>query len=257
MTAILELLSRQRRQRVGTADDVLAAAAREHAAGKEIDVATVEAALHELGKPIEHFSEVCRIAAVRRDAMAAFERLGTATTKQRRLTAAMDAERTKHEAVRAAYLSRMAALEADAAEADKLVAKAQQARETLLQTANVIGSLGPQYQEALAAREEATVAVGNLRRDLRQQQSRLREAERWIGAISRSTEKEILPAAVFANKAAVPPSVARQLEPHELDKRRAQRRIEEIEVALREAEERLDRAERAVVATEIAILQTR
>jgi hypothetical protein len=257
MTAILELLGRQRKQRVGTSDDVLATAAREHAAGKEIDVAVVEAALHDLGKPIEHFGEVCRIAAVRRDALAAFERFGTATTKQRRLTAAMDAERTKHEAARAAYLSRMAALEADAAEAGKLVSKAQQARETLLQTANVIGSLRPQYEEALSAREEATAVVGDLRRDLRQQQSRLREAERWIDSISRSADKEIRPVAVFANKAAVPPAIARQLEPHELDKRRAQQRMDEIATRLREAEDRLDRAERAVVAIETAILQTR
>jgi len=257
MSAILELLGRQRKERVGTADDVLAAAAREHAAGKEIDVAAVEAALHELGKPIEHFGEVCQIAAVRRDADAAFERLATATTKQRRLTAAMDAERAKYEEARAAHLSRLAALEADMAETEVIVSKARQARETLLQPVNVIGSLRSQYEEALATQQESLAVVEQLRRELRQYRDKLREADRWIESITRSVGNDIAPTGLVKRSPQLPESITRQMEPHELDKKRAQRRISEAEPQLRAAEERLDRAERAVVAIETAILQTK
>jgi chromosome segregation ATPase len=255
MAAILELLGRQRRQRIGTADDVLAASAREHAAGKSPDLAAVDAALHELGQPLDHFGELCRIAAVRRDAGLALEKLGSATTKLRRLTETMEAERVRHEEARTAYLSRMAALEAERATIQAVVEKAEQARVTLLVPANIVGSIRQRYEEALAERDDAAGHAERLRRELREQRSRLTEADRWIESIKRGREREIVP--VVLNKpTSTPPDVARQLEPHELTKKRAQRRIGELEPSLRDTEERLDRAERAVVAIELEILRT-
>lgn len=253
--AILELLGRQRQRRVGSADDVLAAAAQEHAAGKTPDLAAVDAALHELHKPIEHFGELCRVAALRHDAGAAFEKLGTATTKQRRIDDAIMAEKAKHEEARKLHLSRMAGLEAEKKAIDDVVAKAHEARETLLVPANVIGSVRPRYEEALADRQAALVEVERLRRELRQHQQRLKEADRWIESIVRSADQQIAPGGLIGRTPALPPAVQRQLEPHELDKQRAQRRIDETEPQLREAEERLDRAERAVVAVEVEILK--
>lgn len=256
MTAILELLGRQRQRRVGTAADTLAAAARDHAAGKSVDVESVDKALHEISMPPEHFGELCRIATIRRDAGAALEKLGTATTKQRRISDTMEAEQRKHEEIRKAYLDRMAALEAEKKLIDEIVAKAQAARETLLEPVNVLGSLRQRYEEALADRQQANEAVERLRRELREHQSKHKEAERWIASIAASVDREIRPVTLGSTTRALPDSVARQLEPHELAKKRNQRRIEETEPQLREAEDVLDRAERAVVAVELEILKT-
>jgi hypothetical protein len=167
----------------------------------------------------------------------------------------MEAERLKHDELRKAYLSRMAALEADEKAAAELVAKAQQARETLLVPSNVLGSVRQRYEEALAEKQEALVSAEKLRREQRDLRNRLREADRWIESITRSVENEIRPPVVVKHSPQLPPAVARQLEPHELDKRRIQRRTGELEPQLREAEERLDRAERAVVACELEILK--
>ena len=256
MAAILELLGRQRKQRVGSADDVLAEAAREHAAGKTPDLAAVDVALHELHKPIEHFGELCRIAAIRRDAGLAFEKLGTATTKQRRIGETLEAERRKFEEVRSAYLARIAPLEAESKAIDATIDKARLARDTLLVPANVLGGVRLRYEDALAERQQAATEVDTLRRDLREQQRKIKEADRWIESIMHSIDREIGPAGLLRQAAQVPASTARQLEPHELTKKRAQRRIGELEPALRDAEERLDRAERSVVAIELEILRT-
>ncbi len=256
MSAILELLGRQRQQRVGTADDILAAAARDHAAGKAIDLEAVDRALHELSMPLEHFSELCRIATLRREAGAALEKLGTATTKQRRIDDAIEAERRKHEEQRKTYLDRIAALEADKQAIDATVAKAHQARETLLVPSNVLGSVRQRYEDALAERHEALLTVEQLRRELRQYREKLREADRWIESITQSADKEIMPTGLAKRSPQLPEPVTRQIEPHELDKKRAQRRITETEPQLREAEDVLDRAERAVVAIELEILKS-
>lgn len=253
--AILELLSRQRKQRVGTADDVLAAAARDHAAGKQVDLADVDRALHEIGMPVEHFATLVEVATIRRDANAALEKLGLAQTKQRRVTASIETETKKYEEVRKAYLDRMAALEAERKAIDEVVAKAQQARETLLVPANVLGSARQLYEDALADRQQASTTVERLRRELRQYRERLKEADRWIGSITRSADREITPVGIVKQSSQLPASVARQLEAPELDKKRAQRRIDETEPQLREAEDALDRAERAVVSLEVEILQ--
>lgn len=255
MAAILELLGRQRQRRVGTADDVLAAAARDHAAGKSPDLAAVDVALHELHKPIEHFAELCRLAAIRREAGAAFEKLGTATTKHRRLVEALDHERTKHDELRDAFLRRAGAIESEIASVEAVITKAKQARETLLVPANVIGSARPRYEEALADRQAAIVEVEKLQREIRETRNRIKEADRWIESIAHSIDRELSPAGMLSKTVQVPASIARQMEPHELAKKRGQGRLGELEPALRDAEERLDRAERSVAAVELEILR--
>lgn len=255
MAAILELLGRQRQKRVGDASDELAAAARQHAANKSVDLAAVDRALAELGMPLEHFDELCRIAAVRRDAGATLEKLSAATTKQRRLDESMAAERRKFDEYRDTHLQRMGELQKKKAAVDAVVASGHTARQTLLVPANVLGSLRTRYEEALAERQSSAEAVEQIQRELRQYRSKLAEAGRWIASIMQSVDREIQPARLFKQSKEVPPSVARQLEPHELDAKRAQRRIDEAEAKLRDAEERHGQAERAAVAVETLILR--
>jgi len=134
------------------------------------------------------------------------------------------------------------------------VADANKARELLLQPANVLGSARPRYEEALAERDAAAVEVEDRRRELTRQRDRVKEADRWIADVRRRYEHELQPATAFGRPKYSSKELA-EIEPHEVTKERARQRIDEIEPEFREAEERLDRAERAVVAIELAILK--
>lgn len=254
MTALFDRLAGRRQQRTGHALDTLASAARDAAAGRTVDVAAIDDALHELHKPPEFFKQLCDVAEKRQAAGVALEKLGVATGKARKIAEAIDAETRRYEEARKAYLVRMSALETDKASLDQTIEAASRARSMLLQLENVIGSDRPRYEEALAERDTATVDVGRLRRELRQQRSNVEEADRWIKSIRNLYSKEIKPTPLAAQPAASEKET-REIEPHELAKSRAQQRIKEIEPQLRDAEDRLDRAERSVVAIELVILK--
>jgi DNA repair exonuclease SbcCD ATPase subunit len=254
MIALFDRLAGRRQQRTGHALDTLAAAARDAAAGRTVDVAAIDDALHELHKPVEFFAELCQIAEKRQAAGRDLERLGVATGKARKVAEAIAAETRRYEETRKAYLARMSALEAEKASLDQTIEAANRARSTLLQPENVLGSDRPRYEEALAERDAATVEVERLRRELRQQRDRIAEAGRWIVSIRQRYGSEIKPTPLIGQPVSSERE-AREIEPHELATDRAQRKIEEIEPQLREAEGRLDRAERAVVAVEMTILK--
>jgi chromosome segregation ATPase len=251
---VLALLGQRQQQRTGHALDILAAAARDAAAGKAIDVGAAEAALHELHETPEFFKQLAEIAEKRQAAGRDLERLGVATSKARKVAEAIDAETRRYEETRKAYLSRVTALEAEKADHDATIAAANKAREILLKPENVLGSDRPRYEEALAERDVAAAAAETLRRELKRQRDRIKEADRWIADVHLRYEREIKPATIFGQPKHSEQELA-EIAPHELDKRRAEREIAEIEPRLREAEERVDRAERAVVAIELTILK--
>jgi hypothetical protein len=251
---ILHLLGQRKQQRTGNALDALATAARDAVAGRSVDVGAVDAALHELHETVEFFRELCGVAEKRRVAGLDLEKLGVATGKQRKLADAIAAETARQEEAYKAFVARVRALETEKAAVDRVVADANKARELLLQPANVLGSARPRYEEAMGERDAAAIAVEDRRRELKQQQHRVREADRWIDDVHRRYEREIQPATVFARPKHSDKELA-EIEPHELDKKRAEREIAELVPQVREAEERLDRAERAVVAIELAILK--
>jgi hypothetical protein len=254
MASLLDRITGRREQRIGNALDRLAQAARDAAAGKAVDDTDVEAALHEIGKPVSYFGELVEVANRRRVAAAALERLGTATTKQRRLEDSIASEQKRYEEYRAAYLARVGALEADKREVDGMIERANAGRVALLDPANVLGGLAERYREVLAERDAAGTLVSEAARDAKQQRDRIAEADRWIVSIRRKYETEIKPAVGMMRPESS--ALARELEPHETTKRRAQRRLDdELLPRLREAEERLDRATRAVVAAELECLK--
>lgn len=251
---ILALLGQRRQQRTGHALDILAAAARDAAAGKAIDVGAAEAALHDLGETPEFFKQLAEIAEKRQAAGRDLEKLGSATSKARKAAEAIDAETRRYEETRKAYLARVSALEAEKAGHDATIEAANRARSTLLQPENVLGSDRPRYEEALTERDAASAAAETLRRELKRERDRIKDADRWIADVHHRYEREIQPATIFSRPKHSQQELA-EIEPHELDKRRAERTIAEIEPQLREAEDRLDRAERAVVALQMMILK--
>lgn len=254
MIALLDRLRDRQQQRTGSALDRLAQQARHAAAGQPVNDADVDAALHELQKPVEFFAELVEIADRRRTAGLALEKLGTATTKQRRIDDAIASETHKYEEFRKAYLGRMAALERDKAEVDATIRKANEGRGALLDPANVIGSIHARYVEALAERDASSEVVAGLARELKKQRDRLAEEDRWIESIRRLHGDTLAPPTIFGRPEST--TLARELEPHELAKSRAQRRIDELTPQLREAEERADRAARAAAAVEVEALKS-
>lgn len=254
MIALFDRLSGRRQQRTGHALDTLASAARDAAAGRTVDVAAVDDALHELHQPVEYFKELCDVAEKRRVAGLALEKLGVASGKQRKLAEAIEAEVRRYEEIRNSHTAKLSALEADKAAADRLVAEANRARETLLRPDHIIGSARERYEDAIADRDIAIEEVSRLRRELKQQADKAVEADRWIASIRHLHEKDLAEAGPY--KAMKPNDrEAREIEPHETAKARAKQRVAEIEPQLREAEQRLDRAERSVVAIEVEILK--
>lgn len=251
---VLAILGQRRQQRTGNALDTLAAAARDAVADKAIDVGAVDAALHELHETPELFKQLCDVAETRRAAGRDLEKLGVAAGKQRKLADAIAAEAARYEEARKAYLARVRALEAEKEAVDRVVDAAGKARETLLKPEHVLGSARPRYEEALAERDAATSELDARRRELKQQRDRIAEADRWLDDIGRRHEHELKPAVAFGKPKASDREL-REREPHELAKKRAERAIAEIEPRVREAEERLDRAERAVVSVELDILR--
>ena len=254
MIAILDRLAGRQQQRTGNALDALAAAARDTVTGKPVDVASIDAALHELHKPIEFFKELCGVAERRQTAGHDLEKLGVATSKARKVAEAIEAETRRYEEARKSHLSRLAALETEKASLDRTIRQANEARATLLRPDNVLGSVRRQYEEALAERDTATSEAERVRRELRQQKSKIEEADRWIASIRQNYKRELRPT-LLNGQSAASAKEAREVEPHELAKKRAQRRVAEIEPELREVSDRLDRAERAVVGIELAILK--
>jgi chromosome segregation ATPase len=254
MISLFDRLAGRRQQRTGHALDTLASAARDAAAGRTVDVAAIDDALHQLHETPEFFKHYAEIAEKRQAAGRDLERLGVATGKARKVAEAIDVETRRYEESRKSYLARMSALETEKAGLDQTIEAANRARSTLLQPENIFGSDRPRYEEALAERDAATVEVERLRRELRQQRDRIEEAGRWIVSIRHRYGSEIKPTPLAAQPAASEKE-AREIEPHELATDRAQRKIEEIEPQLRDAEDRLDRAERSVVAIELVILK--
>jgi chromosome condensin MukBEF ATPase and DNA-binding subunit MukB len=118
----------------------------------------------------------------------------------------------------------------------------------------VIGSLRDRYEEALAERQSASEAVADVAREVKRQTDRVTECDRWIASIRRKHQNEITPPAVMKRPESA--ALANELEPHEVAKKRAQRRLDELTPQLRDAEERNERAERAVVVLELEILKS-
>ena len=241
----LDLLRGRLKQRADNHTDTLANAARAHAAGEAVDVGAVETALAATGQTADDFGRLCEIANSRREALASLEKLPAAQSKYRKASDSLAVEQRRYEELRAAYLSKAEALEADVANAEAAIRRAEAARQTLVDPKFVLGSMADRIREALTERDAAEIEAETLRRQLREQREKLRLETAWLDQLAGGDEKKL--ASWFpVTKEPVSPRV----DEHLLYKKRAERRISEIEPPLREAEERLDRARRSLVALE-------
>lgn len=250
---VLAMLSLKVRERSATAADVIADQARRHAAGQDVDVDAVEAALRELGQPVEAFAAACELAIRRQAALAAVDRLPAAAAKAKKAAAAIEAETRRFADLRAAHIQKVAALEAEHVAAVDVVNRGDEARRTLLDPKNVPGSLAEPFRLAVEERDAAEAAAGDVRRRIREERSKIGEAERWIAG----HEHAVAPA-IGPDRGLRPTPTAeldRRCEPHRLAIERSKRRLKTLDTELAAAEARCSKAGRVLAELELKVVK--
>lgn len=253
MAALLDALRGRARQRDANAVDVIADSAKAAASQKTYDVAAVERALHDLGMGIVEFEAAVAQARQRAIWLSQFEQLNAATTRAAKLEAAIQAEEAKLDQMRQATIAKCAKLreEWNVVEANRITGA--NARDELLSPANVPGSIGREYRDALVASQAADEAVGAARRAVRDQQERIASEQRWIEQLT-GEAGTLKPDRVFTRggeHTGEPPRV----QEHRQALARAQRRKSEADAALADAEQAAAVARKALDALTLEVLK--
>lgn len=257
MQAIFDALRQRSRDRSASADDVLAEAARAHAAGQSPDLQAVDAALHDSGRSVSDFEELCRVAAKRREAFRDFDTLAAARSRLAKAEAAVAAESAKFEEFQRLHQSKVGKLEAGRREAARQIERGEAARRLLTDPANVLGSARPRLEAALAEHEAAEIEHAALAREHQHVERRIAEEDRWIVSNLKAAGLDILAASPLTKKVVgVPESVRHDNEGHELQRDRAKRRLREIKPQLQAAADRLDKATQQLKKAEESALKS-
>lgn len=253
MMTTIDKLRERSQARSDQAIDRLAQAARDQAAGLEIDVAAVDSALYELRLSVDDFGRMVEVASKRRSALADLEKLAVARGRRDKAQAALDAEKVKIEEAIAAYQKRAAGHVETIQAAQTVVDAAEIGRRTLLNVDEVPGTIGRRYREATESLAAATTRHEEAERSLREAGDREKLHAGWIVSIAKVEPEEVDPSSWVA----APGKPQWQADGHEgeLDKhyrgwRRATRDREEAEAALATARVALDAARGLLVAAE-------
>jgi len=238
MANVLDLLRGRLQQRADNAVDVLAQAARDHAAGQTVDVGAVESALVETRQTADDFAKLCEIAGRRREALLAVERLQSASGKLTKASAAIEAEQRRFEEVRLAHVERITSLDSERAAAQSAVTAAEQGRRVLLDPKLVLGTIAERYRQAASERDDAASTVQALERELKDATSEIKSQEEWITQLGQSDAQS-----------------SYRLQDHVNAKRRAERRTAEATSQLSEARKVLAQASRKLADLELQVLK--
>lgn len=245
MPTILEALRGRMQQRQLNAVDTIAAAARAVAYGQRYDVASIEQALVETSMSMADFEAEVEKAKQRAKWLADFEQLANSSTKVKKLEAAAEAEKSKFEAARTAFLDKANALDIELRQATTIRDKARHARDQLLEPMKVPGTLGEKYRQAVEEAEAADIAVADARRAVREQAERIESEQGWLKQLKGEQESMLQPDRIFI-KGTVPPAESPRLEKHRADLAKAEKRKAEADALLTEAEKHAALAHKAV-----------
>jgi len=238
MGNVLDLLRGRLQQRADNAVDVLAQAARDHAAGQTVDVGAVESALVETRQTADDFAKLCEIAGRRREALLAVERLQSSSGKLTKANSAIEAEQRRFEEVRMAHVERITSLDSERAAAQSAVTAAEQGRSVLLNLKLVLGTVAERYRQAISERDDAAGTVQALERELKDATSEIKSQEEWITQLGQSDAQS-----------------SYRLQDHVNAKRRAERRTAEATSQLSEARKVLAQASRTLADLELQVLK--
>ena len=251
MGNVLDLLRGRLQQRADNAVDVLAQAARDHAAGQTVDVGAVESALVETRQTADDFAKLCEIAAKRREALLAVDRLPSASGKLAKANAAIDDEQRRFEDLRLAHVKRITSLDSERAAAQTAVTAAEQGRGVLLDPKLVLGTIAEKYRAAISEREEANNLVSTLERELRDATADAKSEEEWVDQLTQSDSQP----RSFGMISLPSQPTSYRLQDHVNAKQRAERRAAEATKQLSEARKVLAQASRKLAELELQVLK--
>lgn len=173
MPAILDVLRGRLRERELHSLDHVAEAARAAAAGKSYDLAALEAALAAQKMTLADFEKAIEGARRRALWLTQFDGLNAAISREKKLEAAIRSEEEKLEEHRLAVVARLRKVGEELSLATAARNAGEQARGQLLDPANVPGTIGIRYREAIEDRDAINVRKEAVARDLRGARSRL------------------------------------------------------------------------------------
>jgi hypothetical protein len=244
MAALLDALRGRMKQRELNAIDTVAAAARAAARGQTYDVGAIENALIEARLSMDDFEAAVAIAGKRIAWLADFEKLANASNKFKKAEAAIAAEQAKFEDAKRAFMQKFEALDSDLANARGARDAGERARGSLLDPANVPGTIGDRYRSAVAEAEASEAAVEDAMRKMREVNQRIKSEEGWIVQLTGEKAETIRP--FIAIKRPEEPAETQKIEEHRKALARAHRRKEEVEATLKAAEQAAAKAKKAV-----------
>lgn len=238
MVGILETLRGRMAARRESNAETLAAAARRIAAGESVDTGNVEAALVQENKSVDDFEALCELAR-RRQVWHATRDKGPAAIVQRdKLTTELEAERQRFEAARLAWVAASEKLNAKLSAAVNTVSASNDATDNLTHPKNIPGPLGDKMAAALDAHTDAMSAAENARRALKDARDRVKGEAEWV-----------------AHKQTYNDQRYSSLADHQAALARWQRRLPELETAVKEADAAVTAAEKTLAELRAAALK--
>lgn len=248
MPALLDVLRSRARQRELNALDLIVEAARAAASGATYDLAAVEKALQTQGMTLNDFEAAVGKARQRALWLSQFDRLNAATGRVAKLKTAIDAEEERFTQQRLAAAEKVKNLQAELDVYQAACDAGIEARAQLLNPANVPGTVGDRYREAIAARDSMRAIVSKHTAELRDVAASLDVEESYVNKSHKEEKRTI-----YGNGAAV--DHAADQADRESRCNNIRRRIGEIEKAIATAQRDLAAAESAVKKLEGEALQ--
>jgi hypothetical protein len=233
MVGILETLRTRMVQRRETNAESLAAAARRIAAGETVDAASVENALIAEGRSVDDFEAMCELARRRQTWHAARDKGPAAIIQRDKLARELDDAREAYERTRLAWVEKSGQLSRQIDAAISVVSTADDATARLTAPDNVPGVLAERIRAADAEHVEALETLETVRRELKEARARVKDETSWC------EHKQ-----AFNNNTHLS-----TLDDHKRALARAERRVSELEAAMKPAE--------AAVAAALKMLQER
>jgi chromosome segregation ATPase len=261
LTDVFERLAGRVRERELNSHDQLAAAAKRVAKGENVDIASIEDALHNVGQTVSDFAALVEFEEERRECFQKLESAPSARSRQDKLDQQITAESTKFAEVRDAYQTRLAKLQEERKEISKTVEAADAAKDWLLDARNTVGRLKSEYLEALEQKQQAESKVQTLERQAKEQRDTINSIDAEIEQIRADYDKQITERGYPGvrkkgqpHERPLPQDVLEQIESLTTRKARCERRLAETEVELTAARLMVAPSESRVAAVQKRLL---
>jgi chromosome segregation ATPase len=260
---LFEKITSRRRDRELSAQEQLAAAAKRHVRGENVDVGSIEEALFTTDQTVEDFRKLCDAEAKRKDCFTKLELGSSMKTKLEKIDAQAVAETTKFQEIESGFNARLAKLDQERREVAPVVEAAAAAKEWLLNPKNVVGALGEHYRELLSNEEQAKTSVEQLQRVTKELSQELKSADSDIERLRAQYDKTIegtwRPREArqpgHAHVRPLPDRVQAEIDEIEVQKTRLSRKLSEAQTQLDAASALVPAAKAAVVAIQKKLLQ--